>query len=125
MRAITLVFLLLACVPLVFKARRALRRRRRLRKGTPAERVAGAWAEVLAEAARAGVKVPGHANAEEAAVRLSALKADIGALPRLVNAAAFAPGAVSEADAEAATALVAPFSRTIRHQVKWLRRFLT
>jgi hypothetical protein len=117
--------LLLACVPLALKARRALRRRRRLRTGTPAERVAGAWAEVLAEAARAGVKIPDHANAEEAAVRLSALKADIGPLPRLVNAAAFAPGAVSEADADAATGLVAPFSRTIRHQVKWVRRVLT
>lgn len=117
--------LLLACIPLALKARRALRRRRRLRKGSPAERVAGAWAEVLAEAARAGVKVPGHANAEEAAMRLSVLKADIGALPRLVNAAAFAPGAVSESDADAATALVAPFSRTIRHQVKWVRRFTT
>jgi hypothetical protein len=80
---------------------------------------------VLAEAARAGVRVPVHANAEEAAVRLSALKGDIGALPRLVNAAAFAPGAVSEADADAAAALVGPFSRTIRHQVNWLRRLLT
>jgi hypothetical protein len=80
---------------------------------------------VLGEAARAGVKIPDHANAEEAAVRLSALKADIGPLPRLVNAAAFAPGAVSEADADAATGLVAPFSRTIRHQVKWVRRVLT
>jgi hypothetical protein len=117
--------LLLACVPLVLKARRALRRRRRLRRGSPAERVAGAWAEVLSEAARAGVKVPGHANAEEATARLAVLKADIGPLPRLVNAAAFAPGAVSEADAGAATAVVAPFSRTIRHQVKWLRRSLT
>jgi hypothetical protein len=90
-----------------------------------AERVAGAWAEVLSEAARAGVKVPGHANAEEATARLAVLKADIGPLPRLVNAAAFAPGAVSEADAGAATSVVAPFSRTIRHQVKWLRRSLT
>lgn len=117
--------LLLACVPFALKARRMLRRRRRLSRGSPAERVAGAWAEVLAEAARAGVKVPGHANAEEAAARLGALSADIGALPRLVNAAAFAPGAVSEADARAATAVVAPFSRTIRYQVKWVRRFLT
>ncbi|MCC3762982.1 transglutaminase-like domain-containing protein [Glycomyces sp. TRM65418] len=117
--------LLLACVPLVFKARRALRRRRRLTRGTPAERVAGAWAEVLSEAARAGVKVPGHANAEEAAVRLAVLEADIGALPRLVNAAAFAPSALSEEDARTAVSIVAPFSRTIRHQVKWVRRFLT
>uniref|UniRef100_UPI000DD4041F DUF3488 and transglutaminase-like domain-containing protein n=1 Tax=Glycomyces dulcitolivorans TaxID=2200759 RepID=UPI000DD4041F len=47
--------LLLASVPLVLKARRSLRRRRRLRRGGPADRVAGAWAEVLAAAARAGV----------------------------------------------------------------------
>ncbi|HEX2145298.1 MAG TPA: transglutaminaseTgpA domain-containing protein [Glycomyces sp.] len=73
--------LLLACVPFALKARRALRRRRRLSRGSPAERVAGAWAEVLSEAARAGVKVPAHANAEEAAVRLAVLEADIAPLP--------------------------------------------
>lgn len=117
--------LLLACAPLALKARRALRRRRRLRRGSPAERVAGAWAEVVAEAARAGVKVPGHANAEEAAARLAALEADIGALPRLVNAAGFAPGALSEEDARAAAAVAESCSRTIRHQVKWWKRFLT
>ncbi|MEU6246031.1 transglutaminaseTgpA domain-containing protein [Glycomyces sp. NPDC047010] len=117
--------LLLACVPLLLKARRALRRRRRLTRGTPAERVAGAWAEVLAAASRAGVKVPGHANAEEAAVRLSALKADIGPLPRLVNAAAFAPHAVSEADAAAAAAVASEYSARVRHQVKRWKRFLT
>jgi transglutaminase-like putative cysteine protease len=117
--------LLLACVPLALKARRALRRRRRLGRGSPAERVAGAWAEVLGEAARAGVKVPSHANAEEATARLAVLKADIGPLPRLVNAAAFAPVTVSEEDARTATGVVAPFARTIRHQVKWLRRLLT
>nr|WP_255673062.1 transglutaminase domain-containing protein [Glycomyces amatae] len=116
--------LLLACVPLAFKVRRALRRRRRLRRGSPAERVAGAWAEVLAEAARAGVKVPGHANAEEAAARLAALEADIGALPRLVNAAGFAPGAVSEEDARAAAAIAESYPRIVRHQVKWWKRFL-
>ncbi|MEU5875048.1 transglutaminaseTgpA domain-containing protein [Glycomyces sp. NPDC047369] len=117
--------LLLACVPLLLKARRALRRRRRLTRGTPAERVAGAWAEVLAAAARAGVKVPGHANAEEAAARLGALEADIGPLPRLVNAAAFAPHAVSEADADAAAAVASEYSGRIRHQVKRWKRFLT
>lgn len=117
--------LLLACVPLVLKARRALRRRRRLTRGTPAERVAGAWAEVLASAARAGVKVPGHANAEEAAARLAALEADIGPLPRLVNAAAFAPHAVSEADADAAAAIASAYSGRIGHQVKRWKRFLT
>jgi transglutaminase-like putative cysteine protease len=117
--------LVLACVPFAVKARRALRRRRRLRRGSPAERVAGAWAEVLAEAGRAGVKVPGHANVEEAAVRLAALEADIVPLPRLVNAAAFAPGAVSEEDARAAAAVAAAYPRRIRHQVKRWRRFLT
>jgi hypothetical protein len=71
------------------------------------------------------VKVPSHANAEEATARLAVLKADIGPLPRLVNAAAFAPVMVSEEDARAATGVVAPFARTIRHQVKWVRRFLT
>jgi hypothetical protein len=117
--------LLLASVPLVLKARRSLRRRRRLSRGGPADRVAGAWAEVLAGAARAGVKVPGHANAEEAAVQLSSLKADIGPLPRLVNAAAFAPHAVSEEDARAAAAIATAFPGSIRHQVKRWKRLLT
>ena len=117
--------LLLACVPFAIKGRRALRRRRRLTRGAPAERVAGAWAEVLSEAARAGVKVPGHANAEEAAVRLAALEADIGALPRLVNAAAFAAGAVSEEDAGTAVAIATGYPRSIRHQVKRWKRLLT
>ncbi|SDE35605.1 transglutaminase domain-containing protein [Glycomyces harbinensis] len=117
--------LLLACVPLALKARRALRRRRRLSRGSPAERVAGAWAEVLSEAARAGVKVPGHANAEEAAARLAVLAADIGVLPRLVNAAAFAPGAVAEEDARAAAQVAEAYPRSVRHQVKRWKRFLT
>ncbi|RRR97711.1 transglutaminase domain-containing protein [Glycomyces terrestris] len=117
--------LLLACAPLVLKARRALRRRRRLGRGSPADRVAGAWAEVLAAAARAGVKVPGHANAEEAASRLSPLNGEIGTLPRLVNAAAFAPQAVSEEDARAAAAIAAAYPRSIRHQVKRWKRLLT
>ncbi|THV32186.1 DUF3488 and transglutaminase-like domain-containing protein [Glycomyces paridis] len=116
--------LVLACVPLVLKARRALRRRRRLSRGSPAERVAGAWAEVLAAAARAGVKVPGHLNAEEAAARLASLEADIGALPRLVNAAAFAPEAVSESDAKAATAIASGYAKRIRHQVKRWKRLI-
>lgn len=117
--------LALACVPLALKARRALRRRRRLSRGDPAERVAGAWAEVLAAAARAGVKVPAHANAEEAAGRLAVLEADIGVLPRLVNAAAFAPGAVAESDAAAASRIAADYSRTIRRHVSRWKRFLT
>nr|BFF23730.1 hypothetical protein GCM10025732_16950 [Glycomyces mayteni] len=71
------------------------------------------------------MKVPGHANAEEAAARLSTLKADIGPLPRLVNAAAFAPHAVSEADADAAAAVASEYSGRIRHQVKRWKRFLT
>lgn len=116
--------LLLACVPLVLKARRALRRRRRLTRGSPAERVAGAWAEVLAAASRAGVKVPAHANAEEATARLAVLEAPIGVLPRLVNAAAFAPGAVSEEDARAAAAIAEAYPRSIRHQVKRWKRLL-
>ncbi|GAA1678720.1 hypothetical protein GCM10009830_27320 [Glycomyces endophyticus] len=117
--------LLLACVPLVLKARRALRRRRRLTRGGPADRVARAWAEVLAAAARAGVRVPGHANAEEAAARLASLEADIGPLPRLVNAAAFAPGAVTEEDARAAAAVAGEYPKRVRHQVKRWKRFLT
>ncbi|WP_030155352.1 transglutaminase-like domain-containing protein [Glycomyces sp. NRRL B-16210] len=116
--------LALACVPLALKARRALRRRRRLARGSPAERVAGAWAEVLAASARAGVKVPAHANAEEAAARLAALESDIGPLPRLVNAAAFAPGAVSEADAELAATIAVGHSRAIRHHVSRWKRYL-
>ncbi|SDL62291.1 Transglutaminase-like superfamily protein [Glycomyces sambucus] len=117
--------LLLACVPLVLKARRALRRRRRLTRGGPADRVAGAWAEVLAAAARAGVKVEGSANAEEAAARLAPLKGDIGSLPRLVNAAAFAPHAVAEEDARTAAAIATEYPGTIRQQVKRWKRFLT
>ncbi|MEU6860930.1 transglutaminaseTgpA domain-containing protein [Glycomyces sp. NPDC046736] len=117
--------LLLSCVPLGLKARRALRRRRRLSRGDPAERVAGAWAEVLAAAARAGVKVPEHANVEEAAAHLASLEGDVEPLPRLVNAAAFAPGAVSESDAKAAASVAESYPKTIRHQVKRWKRFLS
>ncbi|GAB3219241.1 hypothetical protein GCM10027447_01640 [Glycomyces halotolerans] len=117
--------LALASVPLVLKARRRLRQRRRLRRGGPAERVAGAWAEVLAAAARAGVKVGPHANAEEAAVQVSALDADIDGLPRLVNQAAFAPDSVAEPDAEAAARIAVAFCKRTRPRVSRWRRVFT
>ncbi|WP_051392891.1 DUF3488 and transglutaminase-like domain-containing protein [Glycomyces arizonensis] len=118
--------LALACVPLALKARRRLRQRRRLARGTPAERVAGAWAEVLAAAARAGVKVEPHATAEEAAAQVSVLvEVGIDALPRLVNQAAFAPGSVDAADAEAAGRIATGFARATRTRVKRWKRFLT
>lgn len=117
--------LALACVPLGLKARRLLRRRRRLWRGAPAERVAGAWAEVLGAAARAGVKVGPHATAEEAAGRVSSLDAGVEGLPSLVNRAAFAPGSVDEADADAAVRIAIGYARNIRGRVKRWRRFLT
>ncbi|GAB3992053.1 hypothetical protein GCM10029992_00060 [Glycomyces albus] len=119
------VLVALSMIPLVLKARRRLRLRRRLHKGTPAERVAGAWAEVLSAAARAGVKVGPHANAEEAAARVAVLEAGIDGLPRLVNQAAFAPGSVAEADADEAARLALAFVKRSRPSVKRWRRVLT
>lgn len=117
--------LAIACVPLALKARRRLRQRRRLERGTPAERVAGAWAEVIGAAARAGVRVGPHATAEEAAARLAALEAGVDGLPALVNQAAFAPGSVDEDDARAATRIALRFERLTRASVARWRRFLT
>lgn len=114
----------LSLIPLVIKARRRLRQRRRLNKGSPAERVAGAWAEVLAAAARAGVKVGPHANAEEAAARIAVLEAGIDGLPRLVNQAAFAPGSVAEAEADEAGRLALEFVKRSGSSVKRWRRVL-
>ena len=115
----------LALVPLVLKTRRRMRLRRRLHSGDPAERVAGAWAEVLAAAARAGVKVGGHANAEEAAAEVAVLEADVDGLPELVNQAAFAPGSVDGDDADEAVRLALDFVKRTRPRVKRWRRVLT
>ncbi|GAB3649556.1 transglutaminase TgpA family protein [Glycomyces tarimensis] len=117
-----LAALAIASIPLVLKARRRLRQRRRLRRGSPAERVAGAWAEVLDQAARAGVTIGPHANAEEAAARAATLDADLGRLPALVNQAAFAPGSVNEADAEAAGAIALGYRRDTNSRVRRWRR---
>ncbi len=113
------------CVPLLLKARRRWRQRRRLRGGTPAERVAGAWSEVLDAAARAGVRIGPHATAEEAAARMASLDAGIEGMPGLVNRAAFAPGSVEEPDAEAAVRIAHGFVRASRARVRGWKRVLT
>ncbi|THV43086.1 transglutaminase-like domain-containing protein [Glycomyces buryatensis] len=116
---------LLACVPFILKARRRMRRRRRLRQGGPAARVAGAWAETINAASRAGVKATAQTNAEETAASLAPLEGDIGALPRLVNQAAFAPGSVNSADADEAARIALAFCRHCDARVRRWRRWLT
>lgn len=76
------------------------RRRRRRRRGSPAARIAGAWAEVTDRLITYGVDVPqsltAHEVAKRARVRLGGPAAPVTALAPIATAAAFAPVAPDE-----------------------------
>jgi hypothetical protein len=116
---------LLAAVPVALKARRWLRRRRRFRAGPPGERVAGAWAEVVAAGSRAGAGVAEGDTAAEAAERLAAIGVDVGGLTELVNRTGFAPDAVGAAEADAAVRIAHGAIKQADRNVKRWRRILS
>jgi hypothetical protein len=111
-----LVSPLLAVPPL-----RCRRTRRRLRRGAPAERILGAWAEVLDALRLAGRPVPAAYTARDVAARYRELEWLAGQ----VNAAGFGPRpAAGPGDAAAAADLTRTYSRTLRRSQPPLRRLL-
>jgi transglutaminase-like putative cysteine protease len=134
--------LLLAFVVAVVLARRALRHRR-LREGVPAQRIAGAWLEVTDALRLAGHGNPGHLNASEVAAhardiadrdrdsgsrsakgRLRPAAPGLDELARLVNAAEFGGGGVTEEDAVQAGARATAYADELKARRPWWRRLL-
>jgi transglutaminase-like putative cysteine protease len=128
-----LLVLLVAAVPVLRRRRTG----RRLDRGSPAERVVGAWTEVR-EALRLAGERPGDALS---AAEVAALAARAGPPPRpdtpreplpdlvplasAVNAVAFAgPAPVAGADARQAGALARAYHRALRRRFAPLRRLL-
>ncbi|WP_146087469.1 DUF3488 and transglutaminase-like domain-containing protein [Thermomonospora echinospora] len=102
---------------------RRRRTRRRLYRGTPAERIIGAWAEVLDGLRLAGRPVPAACTVREVA----ALDPDAGLreLATRVNMVGFWPaGGVDPAEAVAAADFVAGYTRALRRSRPPLRRLL-
>lgn len=126
--AALLLVLLVAAVP-VLRSRRSARR---LRTGTPAQRVIGAWTEIREALRLAGHRPPAAASAAEVA-RLAATGVpdrpgtpplpDLRPLAEAVNAVGFAP-AVSFASADAARAgqLARDYHRGLRSRHGLLSR---
>jgi hypothetical protein len=124
-------------VPLLLRAKR----RRRLERGPPADRVAGAWLEVTDALRLAGRPAGSHLTASEVAahaaaaagrtrfahagragVRLPAPPLD--ELADLVNRAAFAGSAVDEAHASRAGTQATAYAAELRARRPWWRRAL-
>lgn len=128
-----LLALLLAAIPVL----RARRTRRRLERGSPAQRVVGAWTEVR-EALRLAGESPGDALS---AAEVAALATQAGPPPRegtpreplpdlsplasAVNAVAFAgPAPVTGADTHQSAALARAYHRALRRRFAPIRRLL-
>jgi transglutaminase-like putative cysteine protease len=97
-------------------AAKALRRRRRARRGPPVRRVLAAWAEVVDLLRETGLAVPASRTSSEvaASVRHSAAAVagrSVDALAPLVTAAVYAPELPSATDADRAWELVARIRR--------------
>ena len=106
---------------LAVPALRRRRTRRRLRRGAPAERILGAWAEALDALRLAGRPVPAAYTAQDVATRYP----DLAWLAGQVNAAGFGPRpAAGPGDAAAAADLISTYSRTLRRSQPPLRRLL-
>jgi transglutaminase-like putative cysteine protease len=127
----------LAGVPLLRRARR----RRRLYTGPPANRVAGAWLEVLEALRLAGRPAPAYLTASEVAGRAAAagaghrhtrraLRAARPPLPALddlaglVNAVTFGPDGAVEDDARRAAGQALAYVGELRARRSWWRRLL-
>ena len=96
--------LLLACVPFAIKGRRALRRRRRLTRGSPGRAGGGGLGRGAVRGRPRGREGPRPRERRGGRGAPGGARGGHRALPRLVNAAAFAAGAVSEEDAGTAVA---------------------
>jgi hypothetical protein len=98
----SLLLLLLVAALTIMRMRRGLRRRR-LRSGTPDDRITGAWAE-LGDALRlAGHPLPRHLAASEAAAYAAS-----PAPPKRLRLRRAAPGAAAISEAGGAVALLTP-----------------
>jgi transglutaminase-like putative cysteine protease len=128
MAAALLLALLVGAVPVL----RSRRSRRRLRAGTPAQRVIGAWTEIREALRLAGHRPAAAASAAEVA-RLAATEVpdrpgtpplpDLRPLAEVVNAVGFAPGVTfASADADRAAELARDYHRGLRSRHGLLSR---
>lgn len=130
-----LVLLLGGTAAVILTMRRGLRRRR-LERGPPAERVAGAWLEVSDALRLAGRPAGPHLDATEVAAhaqvaaegrratRLRQAAPPIEELAELVNHATFAPFATDESQARRAGAQAVAYAAELRARRSWWRRLL-
>jgi transglutaminase-like putative cysteine protease len=119
----------------VLVMRRSLRRRR-LERGPPAERIAGAWLEVNDALRLAGRPAGAHLDATEVAAhatvaaegrratRIRSAAPPLVDLAEAVNVAAFAPFSTDEAQAERAGAQAVAYASELRARRSWWRRVL-
>jgi transglutaminase-like putative cysteine protease len=115
---------------------RVARGHRRLRSGTPSDRVRGAWLELLDGLRLAGRRTPPHLTATEVAAYAGQVTpmrrrdATRGPLPQLtqlaelVNLVAFAPEWADERDASAATDEARAYLRRLRGGTRLSRRLV-
>jgi transglutaminase-like putative cysteine protease len=118
--------LILAGFLALLLARRWLRRRR-LTRGGPTERVAGAWLEVGDALRLAGRPAPAHLSATELAAHAAAIRTALPALEPLVNLVnrnAFAAEPAGDAEAKAAARTATAFASGLRAAQPWWRRLL-
>jgi len=130
------VSMFLIAVPLLRRAQR----RRRLYRGDPPARIAGAWREVLDGLRLAGRPPPPHLSASEVADHAARTAAPPGHAHRrgavqlpapsvsdlagLVNVVGFAPGQPADGDARHAAAQAVAFVGELRARRPWWRRLL-
>lgn len=135
--AVALV-LLVGGVLLVLAALRRNLTRARLERGSPGERIAGAWREVTDALRLAGHPVGADLAAAEVAERARRAVAtagdgrrasggpagDVAELAALLNQVAFAPGTATGAQADRAAAVAGGYVSALRAARPWWRRVL-
>jgi hypothetical protein len=118
--------LILAGLLAVLLARRSLRHRR-LTRGSPAERLVGAWLEVGDALRLAGRPAPAHLSATELAAHAAGIRSALPTLEPLVdlvNRNTFAAQPAGEAEAEAAARTATAYAGGLRAAQPWWRRLL-
>jgi transglutaminase-like putative cysteine protease len=124
--AISAAALILAGPLAILLARRSLRHRR-LTRGSPTERVAGAWLEVGDALRLAGRSAPAHLSATELAAHAAAIRSALPTLEPLVdlvNRNTFAAHPAHEAEAAAAARTATAYAGGLRAGQPWWRRLL-